>query len=96
MKVWLRRGLLVLALSTVVSAVFLPLGQTDWAHSVRAKRAAQREARRSGDGGQARERREPPPALLRIVGPVLKETVLMGVPATMVVLLSFAARRLRR
>ena len=95
MNTLLRRFALVLGVSVLASLVFLPLGATDRAVAHRQKRAEQRAARQRREGPK-KPPREPPSLLGRIAGPLIKETLLIGVPAGLVVLLAFGVRRIRR
>lgn len=95
MNTLLRRFAVVLGFSVLASLLFLPLGSTDRAAAHRQKRAAQREARQRGEGPE-KPPRQPPSRLGRIAGPLVKETVLIGVPAGLVVLLALGLRRIRR
>lgn len=94
MNTLLRRFAIVLGVSVLFSLAFLPLGSTERAVQHREKRAEQRAARLRGDGPK-KPPRDPPSVVGRIAGPLVKETVLMGLPAGLVVLLAFGARRLR-
>ena len=91
MNTLLRRGLVILGVSTLRGAAFVPLGDSDWAEGVRAERAAKH-------GDTSKSESAPPPSLsvVRIVAPVVKEAVLMGVPAGLIILLTMGIRRFRR
>jgi multidrug efflux pump subunit AcrB len=93
-SVLLRRFAIVLGVSVLFSLAFAPLGSTERAAKHRHKRAEQRAAGQRGDGPK-KAPREPPSAVGRIAGPLIKETVFMGVPAGLVVLFAFGVRRLR-
>ncbi len=94
MNTLLRRFAIVLGISVLFSLAIVPLGSTERAVEHRHKRAEQRAARQRGEGPE-KAPREPPSVVGRIVGPLIKETVLMGVPAGLVVLLAFGVGRMR-
>lgn len=87
MNTALRRGFVIVGFSMLLGAAFVPLGASDWAEGVRRRHAA------AGDEGESSSR---PLSVVRMVAPVVKETVLMGVPAALVVLVATGIRRARR
>lgn len=86
MNTLVRRGLLVLGFSALVGVAMVPLGESGWAEGIRAEQAKQRSEARDGANPQ-------PHVAVRLLAPLVKETLLMGIPAMSVVLLSMVARR---
>lgn len=82
----LRRGLIIVGVSTLVGVAFTPLGDSDWASGIRTGRVEQ-------PAQDPDHEPTAPSRALRIVAPVVKEVVLMGVPAGLVILLSMGVRR---
>lgn len=88
MSTLVKRGLLVLGFSTLVGVAFIPLGDTGWAEGIRAEQGEQR-TDAPASGGE-------PPLAIRVFAPIVKETLLIGFPAVLVILLVAGIRRFRR
>jgi flagellar basal body-associated protein FliL len=73
---WRKRSLIIMVVSLIVSALLWTLSFTDWAVAMNSVTAV-----------EPHEPREAPPALLMMVMPLFKVTMLTVVPATLCVVI---------
>lgn len=84
------RTIAVLVLSGVAGIAMLPLAETDWAETARVDHTLPSEAEPTTSN------RGRPPKVAMLILPFVKVSVLMGVPASLVLGIAAIARRRRR